>query len=178
MREQAPLYAMPFGEATARFATRFADVERLISDERLTMNITAWDGYKRAAPGDPRARFARVALDSMSARDGAEHTRLRRLVNQGFTPRAMVAFDASLHALVHERIARIATLERFDLHRDLSQRVPDVLLVVDDEDTRFFEWMRAAHAAAGRATRKHVPRSRDDSTRMLPQCAATIRSAM
>ena len=145
MREQAPLYAMPFGEATARFATRFADVERLISDERLTMNITVWDGYRRAVSGDPRARFARVALDSMSARDGAEHTRLRRLVNQGFTPRAMIAFDASLESLVRERIARIATLERFDLHCDLSQRVPVIAIarligVPEEDEARFASW--------------------------------------
>jgi len=145
MREQAPLYAMPFGDATALFATRFADVERLISDERLTMNMTAWNGYRRAGPGDPRARFARVALDSMSARDGSEHTRLRRLVNQGFTPRAMIAFEESLAALVHERIARIASLARFDLHEDLSQRVPVIAIarligVPEQDEARFASW--------------------------------------
>jgi cytochrome P450 len=90
--------------------------------------MTAWNGYRRAGPDDPRARFARVALDSMSARDGAEHTRLRRLVNQGFTPRAMIAFEESLAALVHERIARIASLARFDLHEDLSQPVPVIAI--------------------------------------------------
>jgi cytochrome P450 len=145
MREQAPLYAMPFGGSVALFATRFADVERLISDERLTMNMTAWDGYRIEGPGNPRARFARVSLDSMSARDGAEHTRLRRLVNQGFTPRAMAAFDASLEALVAERIARIAALERFDLHRDLSQRVPVIAIarligVPEEDEARFAHW--------------------------------------
>jgi pimeloyl-[acyl-carrier protein] synthase len=153
MREQAPFYAMAFGGSRALFATRFADVERLISDERLTMNMTAWDGYRREGPDDPRARLARVALDSMSVRDGAEHTRLRRLVNQGFTPRAMAAFDASLAALVRERVARVAALDRFDLHRDLSQRVPVIAIarllgVPEADEARFASWAdRMIHAA-------------------------------
>jgi len=145
MREQAPLFALPFGDATAIFATRFAEVERLVADERLTMNMTAWDGYVVEGPGNPRARFARVALDSMSARDGAQHTRLRRLVNQGFTPRAMAAFDANLVALVRERVAAVAERERFDLHRELSQRVPVIAIarligVPEQDEARFAAW--------------------------------------
>jgi cytochrome P450 len=153
MREAAPLYEMSFGAATARFATRFDDVATLVSDERLTMNMTAWDGYAVAGSDDPRSRFVALTLDSMSARDGAEHTRLRRLVNQGFTPRAMAAFDANLVRLVRERAARLARLDAFDLHRDFAKRVPVIAIarligVPEEDEARFADWADDMVAAA------------------------------
>ncbi len=153
MRETAPLYEMSFGAATARFATRFDDVAKLISDERLTMNMTAWDGYAVAGPDDPRARFVAMTVDSMSARDGAEHTRLRRLVNQGFTPRAMAAFDANLARLVRDRAAMLDGRSDFDLHRDFSKRVPVIAIarligVPEEDEARFADWADDMVAAA------------------------------
>ena len=44
-----------------------------------------------------------------------------------------------------ERIARIAALERFDLHRELSQRVPVIAIarligVPEEDEARFAHW--------------------------------------
>lgn len=175
MREQAPLYEMPFGEARAVFATRFADVERLVSDERLTMNMTAWDGYARPDPADPRARLVQMADDAMSARDGAEHTRLRRLVNLGFTPRAMARFAPELEALVAERVDALARRERFDLHRELAQRVPVLAIsrligVPERDEARFVGWAHRLIAAADPFAPDAVVRDGADAVDELDAC--------
>ncbi|MEM7412717.1 MAG: cytochrome P450 [Myxococcota bacterium] len=153
MRREAPIYEMPFGGAMAVFFTRFEDVDALISDERLQMSMTSWEGFVAASPDDPRAKLMTISQDAMPAKDGAEHTRLRRLVNQGFTPRAMRAFDANLVALVDAWIGRVAERERFDLHGDLAQRVPIIAIsrllgVPEADEARFVAWADALVQAA------------------------------
>ena len=153
MRRDAPVYEMSFGGAVAVFFTRFADVERLISDERLSMSMTRWEGYVPAGDDDPRAKLVGISQDAMPAKDGGEHTRLRRLVNQGFTPRAMAAFDAELVTLVDEWVGKLAGRDRFDLHRDLAQRVPVIAIarllgVPEDDEARFVAWADALIQAA------------------------------
>jgi cytochrome P450 len=152
LRDEAPLYRLP-APHPIHVLTRHADVAQLLSDERLTMNIMLWDGRAPLSPGDPRERILREAERSMATQDGAAHARLRKLVNKGFAPRAIAALEPSLRKLVGDALAPLARRDRFDLHRELAQRIPVVTIarligVPEEDEDRFASWAHRMIAAA------------------------------
>jgi cytochrome P450 len=152
LRREAPHYLLP-APHPIHLLTRHADVAKLLSDERLTMNIMLWEGRAPLSPGDPRARMLRETERSMATQDGAAHTRLRRLVNKGFAPRAIAALEPALRTLVEESLAPLRTRERFDLHRDFAQRIPVVTIarligVPEEDEERFTAWAHRMIACA------------------------------
>jgi cytochrome P450 len=152
LRDEAPLYRLP-APHPIHVLTRHADVARLLADDRMTMNIMLWEGRAPLAPGDPRERMLRETERSMATQDGAAHARLRKLVNKGFAPRAIAALEPALQKLVHDALAPLARRERFDLHRELAQRIPVVTIarligVPEEDEDRFASWAHRMIAAA------------------------------
>ena len=152
LRHEAPLYRLP-APHTIHVLTRHADVATLLADERLTMNITLWEGREPFGPDDPRARFREETERSMTTQEGAAHARLRKLVNKGFAPRAIAALEASLEKLVAEALRPLARRERFDLHLEFAQRIPVVTIarligVPEEDEDRFTEFAHGMIAAA------------------------------
>jgi len=152
LRDEAPLYRLP-APHPIHVLTRHADVAQLLSDDRLTMNIMLWDGRAPLAPGDPRERILREAERSMATQDGPAHARLRKLVNKGFAPRAIAALEPALRKLVGDALAPLARRDRFDLHRELAQRIPVVTIarligVPEEDEEQFAAWAHRMIAAA------------------------------
>jgi len=56
--------------------------------------------------------------------DRPEHTRLRRLVNRGFTPRAIAQFEASYRQAVREVLADVVARGTFDWVTDVATLLP------------------------------------------------------
>ena len=56
--------------------------------------------------------------------DPPEHTRLRRLVNEAFTSRAVEALEPRIRTITTELLERVATPASFDLVRDVAQPLP------------------------------------------------------
>ena len=91
--------------------TRYADVDAVLRDHRRFSN----DPRRREAahrgigalPAGPDD-YSRLLLDS------PEHTRLRRLVNEAFTPRAVEALEPRIR-ITAELLERVATPASFDL---------------------------------------------------------------
>ena len=99
MREQAPVYAHPFG---FWLITRYDDVSWL-----LRAGLSVEDG--NVAPGSLLRQVReemygtevpRASALSMLDRDPPDHTRLRKLVSKAFTPRAIQALRPRITALV------------------------------------------------------------------------------
>ena len=152
MRREAPVYRLP-APHSIHMLTRHADVATLLADERLTMNITLWEGREPLGPEDPRERFRRETERSMVTQEGAAHARLRKLVNKGFAPRAIAALEEALEKLVREALAPLARRERFDLHLEFAQRIPVVTIarligVPEEDEDRFTEFAHRMIAAA------------------------------
>lgn len=57
--------------------------------------------------------------------DGDEHTRLRRIVNRGFTPRRVAELSAMVTATVEELLGRVRGGGEFDLVTELAVPVPN-----------------------------------------------------
>lgn len=56
--------------------------------------------------------------------DEPEHTRLRRLINRGFTPRAIATFELRYRDAVRQVLANAVELETFDFVRDVATPLP------------------------------------------------------
>jgi cytochrome P450 len=152
LRDEAPIHRLPVPHAI-HVLTRHADVAALLADERLTMNITLWEGREPLGPDDPRERFRRETERSMATQEGAAHARLRKLVNKGFAPRAIAALEPSLRALVDGALAPLLEQERFDLHEGFAQRIPVITIarligVPERDEDRFTAWAHRMILAA------------------------------
>ena len=120
--------------------TRYADVDAVLRDHRRFSN----DPRRREAahrgigalPAGPDD-YSRLLLDP------PEHTRLRRLVNEAFTPRAVEALEPRIRTITAELLERVATPASFDLVRDVAQPLPlrviTWMLGVPPESFRRFE---------------------------------------
>jgi cytochrome P450 len=75
-------------------------------------------------------RLEEMADDELAARrtlmelDPPEHTRLRRLVNRGFTRRTVEAFETAIRQLAEEVVDRALTRDRFDFVTEIAQELP------------------------------------------------------
>jgi len=67
---------------------------------------------------------ARVARQSMLETDPPRHTRLRGLVGQPFTPRAVRAYELALRELTREILDRALSLGEFDFIEEIAKELP------------------------------------------------------
>ena len=83
-RPVAPVRTPDYGRA--RIITRYADVRTALTDPRLANDVHRWPAGGRSRPSEAANVHAHM-LNS----DPPDHTRLRRLVQQAFTPRRAAA---------------------------------------------------------------------------------------
>jgi cytochrome P450 len=129
--------------------TRHADVQAAVRDPRLSSD-------PRHAVGRRRERQASLPIFNeggpkiMLLADPPDHTRLRRLANKAFTPRAVEALRPRVGAIVDELLDAAATRGEgtMDLMADLAEPLPVIviceLLGVPVEDQEQFKpWSTA-----------------------------------
>ncbi len=137
--------AVPFAEGHAYIVTRYAEAARVLRDERFVKNVrTARDPGDLRLPWAPRA--LRPLQQSMLDTDGAEHRRLRGLVQEIFGPRYMAALEPRITELVAGLLDRLATLPSPDLVADFALPLPLTVIAevmgVDEADRmRFRRWV-------------------------------------
>jgi cytochrome P450 len=88
----------------------------------------------------PRALMeSRMLIQS----DGEVHSRMRKLVNRGFTPRRITAWEERVRQLAREGLARLRALGEFDLVEELAMPLPVTviaeLLGIESERMRDFK---------------------------------------
>jgi cholest-4-en-3-one 26-monooxygenase len=87
----------------------------------------------------------RAAFKSIIETDEPEHTRLRRLVNRGFTPRSISHFETSYRQAVRAVLARVHELGTFDWVTEVATQLPafaisELLGVPVDDRPQIIEW--------------------------------------
>ncbi|GEM47638.1 cytochrome P450 family protein [Deinococcus cellulosilyticus] len=134
-RDQSP--ALWYGHSGATggmwFITRHEDAEMVLKDQRFTKDIS------RVTP-TPRM-MAHHMLDA----DPPDHTRLRGLVSQAFTPRVVAALEPKIRSITEELISHTRKGENFSLIEHLAFPLPIIviaeLLGVPDRDRHLFrDW--------------------------------------
>ena len=139
LREIDPVNETPIGIWRL---TRYADVDRLLHEVPAGVRTTTGQlvGVDEAQVG-PRL--------FMLQQDPPTHTRLRKLVSHGFTPRAVSGWRLDIERVVDECLARVAADGRMDVIADLALPVPSTLIcqmmgVPLEDRARFTEWTAKA----------------------------------
>ncbi|WP_045704573.1 cytochrome P450 [Streptomyces rubellomurinus] len=130
--------------------SRYEDVEALLRDRRLGKDFSNSTFFEQitGAEGDDPLPF--LGVDDLDAKlfmltDPPEHTRLRGLVAQAFTPATITALRESVAEIVDELLGELP--ERFDIMDRLATPLPirvlGTMLGIPEEDReRFTLWTR------------------------------------
>src|SRR5882672_2538586 len=97
--------------------TRYADVNRLLHDVPAGVRTTDGNLPDTDESLTGQRRF-------MLQQDPPTHSRLRRLVSAGFTPRAIGAMRSDIQRIADECLDRVASRGKMDLIRDFALPVP------------------------------------------------------
>lgn len=146
LRHRQPVcrVTLPYG-GDAWLVTRYEDAKKVLSDRRFSRAKTLRADIPRMFPEPDEA-------DSILSMDPPEHTRLRRLVGQAFTPRRIEQLRPRVSELVAELLDRI---ERHGPPADVVEMIGrllpvsvicEVLGVPLEDRSRFREWTGIAMA--------------------------------
>ncbi|MCY1058440.1 cytochrome P450 [Nannocystis sp. SCPEA4] len=125
LREQTPVLHVP--QIGVWLVTRYDDVHHVLkSPELFSSERTAAIDKLR----DPRLAEGMEVLASRSlvSVDPPDHTRLRRLVNVAFTPRAIARLERRVRDLARELVDDIVRKDSFDLMEDLAVPLPVIVI--------------------------------------------------
>ncbi|MFC4121794.1 cytochrome P450 [Nonomuraea zeae] len=164
---------LPSGDG-ALLVTRYADVRRLLLDERLSRNL--------GRPGAARiAKNNRMFQDPRIDPDPPAHTRVRRLVMRAFTPARVEALRPYIHSVVDELLTRMA---RHDGAADLNEalafplpiRVICRLLGVPERDTALFRDWTDHFLSVSRFPPEEIKAAMADMNRYIGELIAAKRA--
>ena len=144
LRREAPVHPLVLPDGTRRWlVTRYEDVDAALRDPRLSKR----DPQRDAMPPVVRA----VVANQMLAQDPPDHTRLRRLVAQAFTPRLVAGREPLVQRTADDLLDRVRPGEGFDLVGDYAHPLPltviaDLLGIPPEDRGPFRRWSDAAVA--------------------------------
>ena len=145
-REEPVLHQIGIdGETLLWFATRYDDVERILTDDRRFARDLRAHGYSSGIL-DPD--IDNLVNNHMLEKDGADHRRLRSLVSQAFTPKRVRDMRPRVQTIADELIDRVQPAGRMDLIADYAYHLPTIVILemlgipAADRD-RFRAWTNA-----------------------------------
>jgi cytochrome P450 len=129
LRTEAPIYRtiMPTGEP-AWLITRYDDAIAVFKDERFVKDKrNALTPVQLARQPWFRKLFKSLQRQMLST-DAPDHTRLRTLVGQAFTPRLVEQMGDRIQALTDQLLDSFQAQGRLDLIRDFALPLPSIVI--------------------------------------------------
>jgi cytochrome P450 len=131
--------------------TRHADVLGALRDARLSSNPRHAEARRDDAPGGAGASLLLLADSSiqlMLTADAPDHTRLRRLANKAFTPRAVESMRPRVVELVDGLLDDVDEQDTFDVMAAVAEPLPvmvicELLGVPSSDWDQFKPWSTA-----------------------------------
>lgn len=110
--------------------TRYDDVYRGLRDHETfsSKRVGLLAARGGATPSTAMQQFIRLASGWMWMLDPPEHTRVRKLMNQGFSPRAVRNLEPMVSEIVTELVDAMVAKGEFDLVSDFGYAVPALVL--------------------------------------------------
>lgn len=140
LRDEAPVYVTESGWWTI---SRYSDVREILLNPRLySSSIIQFEAFGLPTEVDPNMNPAAMQMllavvagmpvppeELLAGRvivgaDPPEHTRVRRIVNRGFTARRMEQLRPKVESIVAELIEDIDDWDEFDLITDFARQLP------------------------------------------------------
>lgn len=159
MRADAPIYA----HITANgdriwYVTRYEEATAVFQNSHDFCKDPRNAGVKHGR----RTQMNRLINENMLFSDGADHARLRALVNQAFTPRRIAAMEPSIQQVADFLLDAIPADAPFDLIADYALPIPvivicDLLGIPAADRADVTEWSQAIISPRGltRKQRRH-----------------------
>ncbi|MFV8320791.1 cytochrome P450 [Mycobacterium sp. 23] len=126
--------------------TRYHDVHSVLRDPRFSVERLRAPLMRDNLDRMPEfLRQSATGMRSMLVMDPPDHTRVRKLVHQAFTPKRVAALRGHIEAIVRELADEAQAKGTFDLIHDVAEPLPAIviaeLLGVPAEDHRQFrQW--------------------------------------
>jgi len=143
LREHDVLHRSSLG---AWVLTRHADVQAAVRDPRLSSNPVHQRLPSGAAATRPLPLLGEQGIQLMLTADPPDHTRLRRLANKAFTPRAVERLRPRVVQIVDD-LLDVATADGrgFDVMADLAEPLPVIVIcellgVPMEDQAQFKPW--------------------------------------
>ncbi len=148
VRQEQPVYPTKLRNGDEVFlVTRFADVEAALKDGRLVKNITNARDRRPGLLG--RLGFAAAFSNTnMLKSDPPDHTRLRALAHQAFTPKLVNQMRDHVQTLADQLIAKVLPAGKMDMIADFALPLPitvicEMLGVPQKDEKKFSAWSNA-----------------------------------
>jgi cytochrome P450 len=149
LRREAPVYWHPHAGAGGFWAiTKHADVVAISRDSGLFSSERK--GYMPTPEADP------VGLEQsrrmLLGMDPPQHTRLRGLVNRGFTPRRVAALEPRIRVLCKQIVEAVLPRGECDFVTDVAGELPSYLIaelvgIPLDDGRKLYELTEIMHSA-------------------------------
>ncbi len=143
LRDEHPVYH----QERLRFwaLSRFEDVLTALRDHDLFCS-------SQGLTWDPRSAEQAGILPMMVTTDPPAHTKLRKLINRGFTPKRVADLEPEVRAIVVAAIERLQRAGEGDLITDLGAPLPTAIIgrflgVPPADRMQFHEWATAVVSA-------------------------------
>jgi cytochrome P450 family 130 len=147
LRDECPVYR----QERLRFwaLSRFADVYAALNDHQAFCS-------RQGLTWDPTAAEQAGVLPMMVTTDPPDHTKLRRLINRGLTPKRVADLEPEVRAGVVEKIDALRATGGGDLVADVAVPVPTAMVgrflgVPETDRPRFHHWAGAVVAGTSGA---------------------------
>ena len=144
-------YPVLYDERTRQWlVTRHEDVSRLLRDRRLGrtyLHVGTYEDMGRTAPPAWHEPFTTLNANGMLDREPPDHTRLRRLVLEAFTPRTVERLRDRVQAIVDGLLDTIVGAGDVDLVETYLEPVPvtviaELLGIPEADRPRLRPWSR------------------------------------
>jgi cytochrome P450 len=128
--------------------TRYDDVHAAVRDPRLSSHPKHATDGRADRGGGALPIVGDGSIEIMLLADPPDHTRLRRLANKAFTPRAVEQLRPRVQELVDGMLDHAADTGSFDVMADLAEPLPvmvicDLLGVPVEDQEQFKPWSTA-----------------------------------
>lgn len=140
LREESPVSWIEEDQPNSGFwaVTKYDDVGQ-VSRDHETFTTTKGIRLEEMAPDELEARRTMMEFDP------PEHTRLRRLVSRGFTPRVIATYENAFRSLASQVLDSVLPLGEFDFVTEVASELPIRLLcrllgVPEAEADRLVTW--------------------------------------
>jgi cytochrome P450 len=148
-RAEAPVFCTTLADKQrAWIVTRYDDVLTVLKDERFGKDRRKVLSPERLAQLPWTPSPFKPLEENMLHLDGPDHTRLRGLVHQAFTPRLIENMSGRVQALCDELLDRALSRGRMDLIHDYALPLPatiiaEILGVPAGDRHKFHRWSNA-----------------------------------
>ena len=172
MRTECPVYAhTDRGGRTTWYFTRYDDVRAVLHDPRFIKDIATV-----TAPKASRNRLQDAINRNMLFSDPPDHTRLRGLVNQAFTPRRVAQMAPKVQKATNELLDAVAGEGQMDLIASFALPLPvivisDLLGIPARDQDQVADWSQSIISPGARGLK---PRERKRQMRQFVDYLQTV----